>query len=310
MTRPRPHVIVILGPTAVGKTALSVRLARDFDGEVISADSRQIYRYMDIGTAKATSEEQAQAPHHLVDIVDPDQELTLAHFQRLTYHLIDQIWARDRVPILVGGTGLYIRAVLEGWTIPEVPPDETMRRRLQGEAERFGHQALHARLAVVDPAAAERIDGRNVRRVVRALEVFYHTGQPISELQQKHPPDYAVLKLGLTMPREALYARIDARVDRMIASGLVDEVRWLVEQGYDLELPSMSALGYGEIIQYLEGEISLQEAADLIKRHTRRFVRQQYNWFRLSDPSIHWIDATDPDYDAIRERVRTFMTES
>ena len=305
-----PRVVAIVGPTAVGKTALSLSLARAFDGEVISADSRQIYRGMDIGTAKATPEEQAVAPHHLLDIADPDERLTLAQFKALADAAIRDIWARRRLPLLVGGTGLYVRAVLEGWTVPEVPPNAALRDELYARAEQEGHEALHRELAAVDPDAAEAIDARNVRRVVRALEVYQETGVPISQLQQKHPPGYRILRIGLTMSRTALYARIDARVDAMLASGLVEEVRCLLQQGYTPDLPAMSGLGYRQIAQYLAGEISLEEAVELVKRHTRRFVRQQYNWFRLNDPDIHWLDAEDDPTQAAIELVGAFLAES
>ncbi len=300
-------VLVIVGPTAVGKTALAVHLAQHLGGEVISADSRQIYRGMDIGTAKATTQEQAVAPHHLIDVVEPDQELTLAHYQRLAMDAIAAVWARGRLPMMVGGTGLYVRAVLEGWTIPEVPPNETLRERLYERAEREGHEALHAELAEVDSAAAERIDARNVRRVIRALEVYRETGTPISELQHKCPPGYDTLILGLTMPREWLYERVDRRVDEMVAHGLVQEVRGLLDRGYDPDLPSMSALGYAEIIQHLQGELSLEDAVALIKRNTRRFIRQQYNWFRISDPKIHWFDVTEPYLRQVETLVDRFV---
>ncbi len=305
-----PRVVAIVGPTAVGKTALSLSLARAFDGEVISADSRQIYRGMDIGTAKATPEEQAVAPHHLLDIADPDERLTLAQFKALADAAIRDIWARRRLPLLVGGTGLYVRAVLEGWTVPEVPPNAALRDELYARAEQEGHEALHRELAAVDPDAAEAIDARNVRRVVRALEVYQETGVPISQLQQKHPPGYRILRIGLTMSRTALYARIDARVDAMLASGLVEEVRCLLQQGYTPDLPAMSGLGYRQIAQYLAGEISLEEAVELVKRHTRRFVRQQYNWFRLNDPDIHWLDSEDAPTQAAIELVGAFLAES
>ena len=301
-----PIVLVIVGPTAVGKTATSIRLGQAFDGEVISADSRQIYRLMDIGTAKATAEEQAALPHHLIDIVDPDEELTLPHYQRLAAEAIGDIWSRGKLPILVGGTGLYVRALLEGWTVPRVPPNEPLRAQLRDVAQRQGHAALHASLAMVDPVAAERIDSRNVRRVVRALEVYHATGAPISSLQDKRPPAYRVLKVGLTLPRAALYTRIDARVERMIAQGLVDEVRALVARGYGCDLPSMSGLGYRQIGTHLRGEASLAEAVAQIKRHTRRFVRQQYNWFRLTDDGIQWYDMTQIDYRELDGQVRSF----
>ena len=300
-------LLVIVGPTAVGKTALAVRLGQAFHGEVISADSRQVYRYMDIGTAKATPEERAAVPHHLIDIVDPDEELTLAHYQALANAAIEEVWSRGKLPMLVGGTGLYVRAVIEGWTVPQVPPDQTLRTRLFAEAEQFGPAALHARLAAVDPVAAGRIDPRNVRRVVRALEVYYWTGKPISALQNKLSPDYRLLQIGLTLPRQALYQRIDARIERMMAQGLEDEVRQLVARGYRYDLPAMSGLGYQQIGQYLRGEITREEAIALIKRHTRRFVRQQYNWFRLSDPRIRWFDLSQATEAEIHDAVRAFV---
>ena len=307
MAESGPKLLVIVGPTAVGKTALSVRLGQALDGEIVSADSRQIYRYMDVGTAKPTSDERARVPHHLIDVVDPDQVLTLAQYRRLAAEAIEDVWSRGKLPILVGGTGLYLRAVTEGWTVPEVPPDGALRQRLREEAQRFGHQALHASLARVDPMAADRIDPRNVRRVIRALEVHHQTGTPISRLQHKCPPGYALLKIGLTMPRPALYQRIDARIDRMIEQGLEAEVRWLLSRGYDYDLPSMSALGYQEIGQYLRGQLSLEEAIALIKRNTRRLVRKHYNWFQLTDKSVHWFDCRSLQEGSLRELVRAFM---
>jgi len=301
-------LIAIVGPTAVGKSELALRLAEEFGGEIISADSRQIYRGLDIGTAKPTAEERRRVPHHLLDVVDPDEVLTLAQYQELAYAAIDDILARSKVPFLVGGTGLYIKAVVEGWSIPRVPPNEKLREELYRLAELEGPEALHARLRKVDPVAAARIDPRNVRRVVRALEVYAETGRPISELQRRSPPPYRTLQIGLTMEREELYRRIDARVERMIERGLVEEVRGLIERGYGLDLPAMSGLGYREIGLYLKGEIGLEEAIRLIKRNTRRFVRHQYNWFRLDDPHIHWFDALSEPYDQIRQLVASFLS--
>lgn len=285
-----PSLVAIVGPTAVGKTALSLHLAEAVDGEVVSADSRQVYRGMDIGTAKATPEEQAVVPHHLIDVVDPDESLSLVQFQELSAKAIVDIHARQRVPFLVGGTGQYVMAVVEGWRAPHVPPDEALRSELYAVAETEGADALHARLAVLDPQAASRIDARNVRRVVRALEVCIVTGRPISAQQSKKPPAYRILFIGLTMPRPDLYARIDARVDHMLALGLEDEVRRLVESGYGFELPAMSGVGYGQFAPKFAGKSSLQDVGRKIKRATRRFVRQQYNWFRLGDPRIHWFE--------------------
>lgn len=303
-------MLVLVGPTATGKTASSIRLAQAFSGEVISADSRQVYRHMDIGTAKATGEQRAAVPHHLIDIVDPDEELSLAQYLRLARGTIEEVWSRGRLPILVGGTGLYVRALTEGWTVPEVPPNRTLRAHLKEKAERLGPEGLHASLAKVDPVAAGRIDPRNVRRVIRALEVYHETGTPMSRLRRKRSPGYGLLKVGLTMPREALYERIDARIDRMIDRGLEGEVRWLVAQGYGYDLPSMSGLGYRQMGQHLRGEITLEEAVALIKRHTRKFVRQQYNWFRLSDRSIRWFDATHIHEPTLWALVRAFWLDA
>jgi tRNA dimethylallyltransferase len=302
-----PPLIAIIGPTAVGKTRLSLRLAQEFDGEIISADSRQVYRGMDIGTAKPTPEERARVLHHLIDVVAPDETLTLAQYQELAYDAIVYVLDRGRVPFLVGGTGQYVRAVVEGWGIPRVPPNEELRAELYRQAEVEGEAALHAHLWEVDTTAAERIDPRNVRRVVRALEVYLETGQPISELQRKKPPPYRILQIGLTMERQEIYRRIDERVDRMIEAGLVEEVRGLVEQGYGYDLSSMSGLGYQQIGLYLRGEVSLEKAIQFIKSHTRRFVRHQYNWFRLDDENIRWFDVLGDRYGEIRGSVAAFL---
>jgi tRNA dimethylallyltransferase len=279
-------LLVIVGPTAVGKTALAIELARRLNGEIVSADSRQIYRGMDIGTAKPTREEQAAAPHHLIDIVAPDEPYTLANYQSDAYAAIDDILSRDKRPLLVGGTGLYVRAVVEGLRIPRVPPNQELRVQL----ERQDGLALYERLRALDPDAAARIDPRNVRRTIRALEVCLTTGARFSELGHASPPPYRLTQIGLTLSRSELYARIDARVDRMIEQGLVTEVQALVNRGHNWSLPSMSGLGYREISGYLRGEVSLEEATTSIKRNTRDFVRRQYAWFRLRDPHIHWFE--------------------
>lgn len=287
------RLLVIVGPTAVGKTALALHLAQRFHGAIISADSRQIYRYMDIGTAKPTPEQRRLVPHYLIDIVNPDEPFGLAQFQELAMAAIRAAHQEGRLPMLVGGTGQYVRAIVAGWSIPRVPPQPELRAALEAEAQREGVEALHKRLAQVDPEAAARIDPRNVRRVIRALEVYLTAGKPISELQRKHPPPYDVLQIGLRMDRARLYARIDARVDAMMAAGLLDEVRRLREAGYDDSLPSMSGLGYRQLCAYLRGEISLEEAVARIKRDTRRLVHQQAMWFREDDPAIMWFEADD-----------------
>jgi tRNA dimethylallyltransferase len=246
---------------------------------------------MDIGTAKVTPSEQARVPHHLIDIVAPDQDFSLAEYQERAYAAVAEIVRRGRWPILVGGTGQYVRAVVQGWRIPRVPPDPALRAKLLDEAEREGAPALYTRLLALDPGASEFVDARNVRRVVRALEVCLKSGRPFSEQRGQHPPPYEILQVGLTMERAALYARVDARIERMIERGLVQEVLGLVEAGYDWSLPAMSGLGYIQLRGYVEGTASLDECVALIKQATRRFIRQQYNWFRLNDPHIHWFEA-------------------
>lgn len=305
--KPRDELVVIVGPTAVGKTALSLKLAKQFDGEIISADSRQLYCGMDIGTAKPTVQELASVPHHLIDFLAPDADFTLVQYQEAAYRAIDDIQARDKLPLLVGGTGLYVRAVVTGMKIPRVPPNEEFRARLYDEAERYGHERLHARLAEVDPGAAAKIDARNVRRVIRALEVYEMTGKPISEQQRAAPPPYHILQIGLTMEREKLYERINARVDEMLSRGLVEEVRALVERGYDYNLPSMSGLGYRQIGMYLRGEVDYAEAVRLLKRDTRRLVKSQYSWFRRGNPNIHWFDAMTDFYEEVADLILGLM---
>ena len=302
-----PPLVAIVGPTAVGKTDLAVHLAQKVNGEIVSADSRQVYRGMDIGTAKATREEQERAVHHLVDLLDPGETLGLAQFQELALAAIAGITARQRVPFLVGGTGQYVMAVVEGWQVPRVPPDEALRRELYRQAEEEGAEALHARLRALDPAAAGRIDARNVRRVVRALEVCLVTGTPISAQQTKSPPPYRVLILGLSLPRAELYRRIDDRVERMMEAGLEEEVRGLVAAGYRFDLPAMSGVGYGQFAPYLAGEATLDDVSAEIKRATRRFVRHQANWFRPGDERIHWLQAGRDLYQAALELVSQFL---
>lgn len=299
-------LLAIVGPTAVGKTALSLQIAQHFNGEIISADSRQIYRGLDIGTAKATPEERASVPHHLIDVVNPDEVLTLAEFQERAYTAIAAIQQRGLLPLLVGGTGQWVQAVVEGWGVPRVPPDPELRARLEAEAEALGPAAFHAKLVAVDPLAAQKLDARNVRRVIRALEVYHKTGVPISQHQRKTPPPYRILQLGLTMPREALYRRIDERIDRMLTTGLLDEVKRLFEAGYGWDLPAMSGLGYRQMGQYLRGEIGLEEAVALIKKETRRFVRQQYNWFRLDESRIRWFEVPE-DLEVIYQTIAEFL---
>ena len=286
----RNLVLALVGPTAVGKTATSLLLARELHGEIVSADSRQVYRGMDIGTAKITPEEQGDIPHHLIDIRNPDETISLGEYKELADAAIADILARGRLPMLVGGTGQYVRAVLEGWQIPRVPPQPELRRELEELAERAGKEAVFARLQELDPASAQTIDYRNLRRVIRAIEVTLVAGRPFSELQTKQPPPWRIVQIGLTRPREALYARADARIEDMFDAGWVEEVQRLLARGYTPDLPSFGSLGYREVAAYLAGEYDLEEAKARIRKATRNFIRRQYNWFRLSNPDIHWFD--------------------
>lgn len=302
------EIVVILGPTAAGKTSLSLALAERFGGEIVSADSRLIYRGMDIGTAKPTAAEQARVPHHLLDVTTPDRPLTLAEYQRLAYAAIDDIHQRGRLPFLVGGTALYLRAVIEGLRIPEVPPNPALRAELEAFAEAEGHAALHRRLAALDPVGAEAIDGRNVRRVVRALEIVLETGQPKSELEGASPPPYRMLLIGLAMERELLHSRIAARVQQMVETGLVEETVRLLAQGHPSNLPALSSLGYREIGQYLRDELTLDEAIERICIETNRFVRHQSTWFRRMQ-GIQWVDWNRPEVDAVAGLVQAFLED-
>lgn len=306
MTGDRP-LLVILGATATGKTQLSIELARQFNGEIISADSRQVYRYMDIGTAKATPEQRADVPHHLIDIVEPDISLALAEYQEMAYAAINRLHQQNKLPILAGGTGQYITAVTEGWAIPQVAPDEALREQMQAVANAQGAKALHEQLAQVDPEAAQKIHPNNVRRVIRALEVHELTGRPITELQRKQPPPYRILTLGLQMAREALYARADARVDQMIADGFVEEVRDLLARGYHRDLPSMSGLGYLELSAHILDGLPLADAITRTKNSTHHFIRRQDLWFRGHDHNILWHNSSMIGLDSVQAQIAGWL---
>jgi tRNA dimethylallyltransferase len=284
------RLMAIVGPTGVGKSRLALHLAQAFDGEIVSADSRQVYRYMDIGTAKPSPEERALVPHYLIDIVNPDEEFSLAQYQQLAYRAIGDIHQRGKLALLVGGTGLYVWSVLDGWRIPPVASDPVFRRNLEEKATRVGSDELYQELAQLDPVAAQKIDPRNVRRTIRALEVHRVAKVPISRLQDKIAPPFHTLIIGLTTDRAELYRRIDLRVDEMIQRGLVDEVKRLVSRGYDSNLPAMSGIGYKQIGMFLRGELSLAAAIHQIKFETHRLARHQYSWFRLKDDRIRWLD--------------------
>lgn len=300
-------LILIVGPTAVGKTELAIQLAERLGGEIVSADSRLFYRGMDIGTAKPSKTEMARAPHHLIDVVNPDETLSLAVFQKMAREIIADIHVRGKLPFLVGGTGQYIRAVTEGWTPPEVKPDLRMRDELERMKEEKGKNWLHEKLAVLDPVAAENIDPRNVRRTIRALEVIFTTGRKFSEQRRRGDSPYHLIAIGLTRPRAELYRRVDERIEKMFADGLLEEVKGLLKQGYSPDLPSMSAIGYRECVRVVKGEWSSEQAKAEMRRMTRIFIRRQANWFRESDPQIRWFDLSGGD--VVRE-VEEFIRNS
>lgn len=284
------RLLGIVGPTGVGKSRLALQLAQALGGEIVNADSRQIYRHMDIGTAKPTPQERALIPHHLIDVASPNENFSLAQYQQLAIRAIGDIQQRDKLPIVVGGSGQYVWSVLEGWGIPQVAPNPEFRQSLEERAEMGEGDKLHEELNAVDPEAAERIDPHNVRRTIRALEVFNETETPFSQLKRKEAPPFNIFVIGLTADREELYQRIDSRVDRMIEEGLVDEVKRLVSRGFDFNMPAMSSIGYRQIGLFLNGELTLPGAIQQIKFETHRLARQQYTWFQLEDTRIHWFD--------------------
>lgn len=283
-------MLVIVGPTAVGKTELSLRLAERIDGEIISMDSRLIYRGMDIGTAKPTKAEQARVPHHMIDLVEPDENWSLALFRKQALREIEGVLERGHVPILVGGTGQYVRALMEGWVIPSQRPDEKLRNKLEEWGREIGAPALHDRLAVLDADAAAVIEPSNLRRSVRALEVIFKTGMKFSSQRQKEAPDYEFELIGLNRPRAELYQRVDERIEKMFVDGLVEEVQNLLAKGYSEANPPLSAIGYREVIDVIRGNMTLEDAKVQMRRKTREFIRRQANWFKTSDENIHWYE--------------------
>jgi tRNA dimethylallyltransferase len=304
--RPKPPLILIVGPTAVGKTELAIQLAERLTGEIVSADSRLFYRGMDIGTAKPTPEERARVPHYLIDIADPDEILSLAVFQHKARKAIDDIHTRNKIPFLVGGTGQYIRAVTEGWSPPEVKPDKRLREELERIAlrEESGVGWLYEKLKELDPVAAEKIDARNYRRTIRALEVIMTTGRRFSEQRGQSESPYHLITIGLTRPRAELYERVDQRIDMMFTNGFLDEVKSLLAKGYSPSLPTMSAIGYRECIRVVNGELNEEQAKAEIRRATRVFVRRQANWFKESDPNIKWFRVEERVIDEIESYIR------
>jgi tRNA dimethylallyltransferase len=308
MTSIKPALILIVGPTAVGKTELAIRLAERMNGEIVSADSRLFYRGINVGTAKPSLEEMARMPHHLIDIVNPDETLSLAVFQQKAQAVISDIHVRGKLPFLVGGTGQYVRAVTQGWTPPEVTPNERLRNVLEKMKEEHGLNWLHDKLKTLDPLSAEKIDARNYRRTIRALEVIFTTGRRFSEQRGQSDSPYHLISIGLIRLREELYRRVDERIDTMFANGLIDEVRSLLSQGYSADLPSMSAIGYRECVKVIKNELTIEQAKAEMKRITRIFVRRQANWFKESDPQIRWFNPNEKNMtELVEEYIRISM---
>ncbi len=300
-------LVLIVGPTAVGKSDLAIRLAERLRGEIVSADSRLFYRGMDIGTAKPSKADRARVPHHLIDIADPDQTLSLADFQRLAQQAIIEIHSKGMLPLLVGGTGQYIRAVTEGWRPPAVAPDIRLRAALEHIEQSSDDGLLYRALQAMDPEASAKILPSNTRRTVRALEVILKTGRRFSEQRSTGEAAFRLVTIGLRRTRPEIYARVDARIEAMFSAGLLQEVQGLLAQGYAADLPSMSAIGYAQCIKVARGEMRIEVAKAEIRRLTRIFVRRQANWFRESDPTIAWFDAADP---AVSENAQGYLRHS
>ena len=302
-------LLVIVGPTGTGKTALGIELAKKFNGEVVSADSRQVYVGMDVGTGKSPQRQKAKGkrqniqrekgrwvvdgiPIHLYDLITPDKTFSVAEYQQVAYKIIDEIYQRDKLPIIVGGTGLYVQAVVEGLKIPKVAPDKNLRAHLEAQPL----DTLVKELEKVDPATASRIDRQNPRRIIRALEVYHQTGEPFSKLKGKFKVDFDSLQIGLNASREYLYERLDDRVEDWFKTGFVEEVKRLLEKGYRENLPAMTSLGYRQAAMYLAGKISLEEAKQRIKWEHHAFVRRQMTWFRRGSKII-WLSIEEAGFE-------------
>jgi tRNA dimethylallyltransferase len=303
-------VLVIIGPTSVGKTDLSLTLAEKLSGEIISADSRLLYKGMDIGTAKPSKEERDRVPHHLIDVADPSETWSLARFNQVVIAQIEKVLSMGKLPIIVGGTGQYIRSLVEGWEVPEIRPDVRLRSVLENWGENIGAFELHHKMSIMDPESGKVIQPQNMRRTVRALEVMFITGKRFSDVRKKTIPKFDYKLIGLIRPRDELYMLIDTRIERMFEMGFVPEVEELLKKGYRSDLPSMSAIGYGEIAKFLQGEISLEEAKGIMKRKTRQFVRRQANWFKPDDALIEWFEMTPDPMEFITTSINGWLREN
>ena len=302
-------LIVLTGPTAVGKTSLSISLAKAVNGEIISADSMQVYKKMDIGSAKIRSEEMQGIPHYLVDVLEPEEEFHIVKFQQMAKKAMEDIYSRGKIPILVGGTGFYIQAVTKDIDFTEAQQENDYRKELEALAEEKGGEHLHEMLRKVDPVSADAIHAHNVKRVIRALEFYNQNGSPISahnEEQKQHESPYNLAYFVLNMPRDLLYERIDLRVDQMMKEGLLEEVSRLKEEGCHRGMVSMQGLGYKEILAYLDGEYPLEEAVRVLKRDTRHFAKRQLTWFRR-EQELTWVNKDQFSYQ--EDQILDYMLE-
>jgi tRNA dimethylallyltransferase len=304
----RPPLVAVVGATATGKTDTAIAIAEVLRGEVISADAYQVYRGLDVGTAKASLALRSRVPHHLIDISGPEEQLTLARYLDLAHAALADVWSRGALPVLAGGSGQYVWALLEGWQVPRVAPDPALRAELEALAASGGTPALLERLRHLDPDAAQRLDPDNPRRLVRAIEVVQREGRPLAACQARSPIDADVLVLGLQLPREYLYRRLDERTDAMYASGFVDEVKRLRDEGRGDAAPVRGGVGYREVSRHLDGEIDLDEAIRLHKLANHRLVRRQNAWFKPGDPRITWIDAGEGAPERCLGAVRSWLS--
>jgi tRNA dimethylallyltransferase len=290
-------LLILVGPTAVGKTAISIDVAKAINAEIISADSMQIYKFMDIGTAKISKEEMKNIKHYMINEIYPDEEFSVSDFQKKAYENIDTILNKGKLPMVVGGTGLYINSLVYDLDFTRAVSNWSLRNEFLEKAEQFGNEYIHDNLKQVDPESAERIHINDTKRIIRALEVYYDTGTPMSKYYnsfRQYSGIFNLTMLGLNMDRKELYDRINIRVDDMISNGLINEVNNLLNMGYSENYVSMQGLGYKEIVKYLKGQYSLDEAVDILKRDSRRFAKRQLTWFRR-DERIHWINIDDFD---------------
>lgn len=306
---PLGKVVIIVGPTAVGKSNLAITLAESMNAEIISLDSRLIYKGMSIGTAKPSVEDRKKVVHHLIDVANPDETWSLGRFNQEVVKSMERIIEKGSLPILVGGTGQYVRSLTEGWEVPQVEPVPSMRQIIEDWAKELGYKALHQKMSILDPESGQSIQYQNARRTIRALEVMFTTGVQFSRQRKKTFPKYRYKVIGLIRHRADLYSRIDARIENMFVDGLVEEVRGLLDMGYSGEFSAMSAIGYEETIQYLHGELSLEEVKAQMRRKTRQFVRRQANWFKADDPKIEWYQMIPNPEALIRSSINRWRNE-